>query len=53
MMKDFEKIVQRVAQMVAYGVDIDDVRSFLLGEGYTDEEAYLVFSAARVLAGSQ
>lgn len=49
---EFERFIRAAANMLTWGEAPEDVRLFLLNEGLTEEEAYLAYSAGRVLARS-
>ena len=45
-----EKLIVRVAQMIAFGVSVADIRVILRNEGCSEEEAYLIYVAGRIMA---
>jgi len=45
-----ENLITRVAQMIAFGVPVEDIRAALIEAGCSEEQAYLVFIAGRIMA---
>lgn len=45
-----EKLIVRVAQMVAFGVSVADIRVALIEAGCSEEQAYLIYVAGRIMA---
>ena len=45
-----DKLIRVAAQRIAYGQTLKEVRDFLYGEGLHEEEIYLVYKAASLLA---
>jgi hypothetical protein len=46
---NFENMVKRTAQMLSFEVSVEDIREALIAEGCTEEQAYFVYIAAKLL----
>lgn len=44
-----ENLILRVAHMIAYGVPVGEIREFLLKNQCDEGQAFLIFTAARLL----
>jgi len=47
---NIENLILRAAQMVSFGVPVADIRAALIEAGCSEEQAYLVFVAGRIMA---
>lgn len=47
-----ENLIRRVAQMIAFGVSVEEIRETLIASGCDEGQAFLVYAAARIVAGS-
>ena len=45
-----ENLITRVAQMVAFGVSIEEIRATLIEAGCDEGQAYLIYVAGRIMA---
>ena len=47
---NIENLILRAAQLVSFGVPVEEIRATLIKEGCSEEQAYLVFVAGRIMA---
>lgn len=48
-----EPLIKRVAQMLSYDVPKQEIRDRVVAEGYTDEDAFLAYKAAKMYLKQQ
>jgi|DEB19_MinimDraft_3_1074340.scaffolds.fasta_scaffold12246_1 hypothetical protein len=48
--ENIEKLIIRAAQMISFGIAVEDIRAALIEEGCSSEQAYLVYVAGRLMA---